>query len=83
MSYHQQMSFSKCVKLVMVSDGGTGVVGHLGKRFNSEAAGGDHSLLEGSTTKCGHFPHHVPLGPGEAQQLLVLETQGRRGGAIK
>ena len=83
MSYHQQISFSKCMKLIMVSDDGTGVVGHLGKRLKSEVAGRECALLEGSTTKCGHFPHHVPLGPGGAQQLLVLESQGRRGGAMR
>lgn len=68
---------------LMVSDDGTGVVGHLGKRLNSEVAGGECAVLEGSTMKCSHFPHHVPVGPGGAQQLLVLESQGRRGGAIR
>lgn len=71
------------MKLIVVSDYGRGVVGHLGERLNSEVAGGECALLEGSTTKCGHFPHHVPVGPGGAQQLLVLESQGRRGGAMR
>lgn len=62
------------MKLIMVSDDGAGVVGHLGKRLNSEVAGGECALLEGSTTKCGHFPH---------QQLLVSESQGRRVGAMR
>lgn len=62
MSYHQQMSFSKCMKLIMVSNDGTHVVGRLGKRLSSEVAGGECALLEGSATNCGHFPHHVPHG---------------------
>lgn len=55
----------------MVSDDGMGVVAHLKKRFNEELAGEECALLEGSTTKCGHFPQHIPLGPGGEQQLLV------------
>lgn len=82
MSYHQQMSSSKCTKLIMVSDDGMGVVGHLGKRLNKELAGEERALLEGSTTKYGPFPHHMTLGPGREQQLLVSESQGRRGGAM-
>lgn len=58
------------------------MVGHVGKKLNGEVTGGECALLEGSTTKCGHFPHHVPLGPGGAWQLLVLESEGRRGEAM-
>lgn len=29
------------MKLIMLSDDGTGVVGHLGERLNSEVAGGE------------------------------------------
>lgn len=70
------------MKPTMILDDGTDVLGQLGKRLNSDVRDEEHALLEGSATKCGHFPHHMPLGPGGAQQLL-LESQGRRGGAMR
>lgn len=69
--------------LIMVSDDGTDVVGNLGKRLNCEVAGGERALLEGPTTKCGHCPHCNAVGPDGAQQLLVLESQGRSRGAMR
>lgn len=74
------MSFSKCVKLIVVSwwhrcgEASGGEVQH-------DVADGKCALSEESTTQCGHFPHHVPLGTRGAQQLLVSQSQGRKGEA--
>lgn len=55
------------------------MVRHLGKRFSSDVANGKCALSEGSTTKCGHFPHHVPLGTVSVPGVTVPgQETGRR-----
>lgn len=68
------------MKLLIVSDQGTVVVGHVVKRLSSEVSGGQH-LVGSVNPKVCHFVHHVPLLPAGAQQLLVSKSQSRRGGA--